>query len=123
MISTSLAPQAIGPYSQAVRVGNTIYLSGQVGFNPATMSLVSEDFAAQAEQTFKNINAVVTACGATLAEIAKLTIYVTDLSEFSKLNEVMANYFKQPYPARTTIQVSALPRGAKVEIEGIVIIA
>ena len=122
IIKTSAAPTAIGPYSQAIKAGNTVYLSGQVGLDPATMNLISEDFAAQAEQVFKNIQAVTITAGATLNDIVKLTVYLTDLNNFAKLNEVMAKYLPEPYPARTTIEVPALPKNASIEIDAIIYI-
>ncbi len=116
------APRAIGVYSQAVKVGNTVYLSGQIPLDPETMALVSDDFAAQAEQVFKNLRAVVEAAGGTLANVVKLTIYLTDLARFSVFNDVMAAHFSAPYPARTTIQVSALPKAAQIEIDAIMVV-
>jgi len=116
-VHTELAPQAIGTYSQAVRAGNTVYLSGQVPFDPASMQLVSGDFEAQVRRVFENLKAVAEAAGGSLAQAVKFTIFLTDLGNFAKVNEVMARYFEKPYPARSTIGVAALPRGAQVEIE------
>src|SRR5579864_1346527 len=112
------APTAIGPYSQAIRTGNTLYLSGQIPLDPKTMQLV-EGIDAQTHQVFRNLRAVAVAAGATLNDIAKLTILLTDLGDFAKVNEIMAGYFKAPYPARATYQVAALPRGARIEVEAI----
>jgi reactive intermediate/imine deaminase len=116
-IHTDRAPQAIGPYSQAVRAGDTVYLSGQVPFDPATMQLIAGDIEAQARRVFENLKAVAEAAGGSLAQAVKLTIFLTDLASFAKVNEVMATYFAKPYPARSTIGVAALPRGAQIEIE------
>jgi reactive intermediate/imine deaminase len=116
-IHTDRAPQAIGPYSQAVRAGDTVYLSGQVPFDPATMQLIGGDIEAQARRVFENLKAVAEAASGSLAQAVKLTIFLTDLASFAKVNEVMATYFAKPYPARSTIGVAALPRGAQIEIE------
>ena len=116
-IKTAHAPAAIGPYSQAVRAGDTVYLSGQVPFDPATMQLVTGDIEVQARRVFENLKAVAEAAGGSLAHAVKLTIFLTDLASFARVNEVMAAYFAQPYPARSTIGVAALPRGAQIEIE------
>jgi reactive intermediate/imine deaminase len=116
-IQTDRAPQAIGTYSQAVRAGDTVYLSGQVAFDPATMQLVTGDMEAQARRVFENLKAVAEAAGGSLAQAVKLTIFLTDLANFAKVNEVMATYFAKPYPARSTVGVAALPRGAQIEIE------
>jgi reactive intermediate/imine deaminase len=116
-IHTDSAPQAIGTYSQAVRAGDTVYLSGQVPFDPATMQLVTGDMEVQARRVFENLKAVAEAAGGSLAQAVKLTIFLTDLANFAKVNEVMATYFAQPYPARSTVGVAALPRGAQIEIE------
>lgn len=110
------APAAIGPYSQAILAGNTLYMSGQIPLDPKTMQLV-EGIEAQAHQVFRNLRAVAGAAGATLDDIAKLTILLTDLADFAKVNEVMAFYFDAPYPARATYQVGGLPRGARIEVE------
>jgi reactive intermediate/imine deaminase len=117
IISTPHAPSAIGTYSQAVRVGNTVYLSGQIPLDPATMQLVSGDIDAEIRQVFENLKAVATAAGGTLNDAAKVTVFLTDLAHFGRVNEIMATYFTQPYPARAAIGVAALPRGARVEVE------
>jgi len=119
IISTDNAPAAIGTYSQAVKIGTTVYLSGQIPLVPETMELVSEDFTAQAEQVFKNLTAVCEAAGGELQDMIKLQIYLTDLGEFAIVNEVMAKFFKEPYPARAAIGVKQLPKGAQIEIDGI----
>lgn len=121
-ISTDQAPAAIGPYSQAVRAGNTVYLSGQIPFVPATMELVSGDIAAEARQVFENLRAVCEAAGGSLEHIARIGIYLTDLADFNAVNEVMASVFAQPYPARSTIQVAGLPRGARVEVDAVMVL-
>jgi reactive intermediate/imine deaminase len=113
------APAAIGPYSQAIRVGNTVYLSGQIGLDPKTGQLV-EGTEAQAHQVFRNLRAVATAAGGSLDDMVKVSVLLVDLAEFAKVNEIMASYFKTPYPARATYQVAGLPRGARIEVEGIV---
>jgi len=117
IIHSPHAPQAIGTYSQAVRVGDTVYMSGQVPFDPATMQLVTGDIEAQARRVFENLKAVAEAAGGSLAQAVKFTIFLTDLSHFARINEVMAQYCQKPYPARSTIGVAQLPRGAQVEIE------
>jgi reactive intermediate/imine deaminase len=122
IIHTSNAPQAIGPYSQAVRAGNTIYLSGQTPLDPATGELVAGDIAAQARRVFDNIAAVLEAGGASFADVVRVGIYLTDLRDFAAVNEVMKQYFAEPYPARSTIGVSALPRGASVEVDAIAVL-
>jgi len=116
-IHTTNAPQAIGTYSQAVRVGDTVYMSGQIPFKPATMELVTGDIEAEIRQVFENIKAVAEAAGGSLANAVKFTVFLTDLSHFAKVNEIMATYLKQPYPARSAFGVTQLPRGARVEIE------
>lgn len=121
-INSPQAPAAIGIYSQAIRAGNTVYLSGQIPLVPETMQLVSEDFAEQTHQVFKNLQAVCEAAGGSLNDIVKINAYLTDLSEFAIFNEVMAQYFTQPYPARAAVGVCALPRGAKVEAEGVLVL-
>lgn len=121
-ISTAAAPQAIGTYSQAVRCGDTVYLSGQIGLDPATMQMV-EGIEAQIRRVFENLRAVATAAGGSLDHAVKLTVYLTDLSHFSLVNEIMATYFKQPYPARAAIGVASLPRGALVEVDAILSLA
>ena len=119
VIQTNKAPAAIGSYSTAVRAGNTVYLSGQIPLDPITMTLIEGDIQQQVNQVFENIKNVVEAAGGTLDEVVKLTVYLVDLSAVTTVNEAIAKYFKQPYPARTSIQVSALPKGAAVEIEAI----
>ena len=115
-IATSNAPAALGTYSQGINAGQTIYLSGQLGLDPATGNLYS-DIDRQIDQAFQNLRAVATSAGASLDDAVKLTLFLTDLSHFSLVNETMARYFAQPYPARSTVQVAALPNGADVEIE------
>lgn len=119
IIATDKAPAAIGPYSQAVKIGTTVYLSGQIPLVPESMELISEDFEQQAEQVFKNIAAVCDAAGGELQDMVKLQIYLTDLSEFALVNEVMERFFKAPFPARAAIGVKQLPKGAQIEIDGI----
>ena len=116
-IHSSHAPQAIGPYSQAVRAGDTVYLSGQIPLNPATMQLVSGDIEAEIRQVFENLKAVAAAAGGSLANAVKVNVFLTDLSHFAKVNEIMATYCTEPYPARAAVGVAQLPRGARVEIE------
>lgn len=116
-IHTSHAPQAIGPYSQAVRAGDTVYLSGQIPFDPATMQLVSGDIEAEIRQVFENLKAVAEAAGGSLANAVKVNVFLTDLGHFGKVNEIMATYCTQPFPARAAVGVAQLPRGARVEIE------
>jgi reactive intermediate/imine deaminase len=118
-IHTPRAPQAIGTYSQAVRVGGTVYLSGQIPLDPATGELVAGDTEAQVRRVFDNLRAVAQAAGGELTHVAKLTVYLTDLAHFALVNRVMAEYFSPPYPARAAVGVAALPRGAVVEIDGI----
>lgn len=119
IISTDKAPAAIGTYSQAVKIGTTVYLSGQIPLVPETMAFVSEDFRAQAVQVFKNLSAVCTAAGGELQDMVKVQIYLTDLGNFPIVNEVMAEFFATPYPARAAIGVKALPKGAQIEIDGV----
>ncbi len=119
IIRTDLAPQAIGTYSQAVRVGNTVYLSGQIPLVPDTMELVDGDMAAQIRRVFDNLQAVARAAGGSLEDMAKLNIFLTDLGHFALVNQVMAEYFTEPYPARAAIGVAALPKGAQVEMDGV----
>ncbi len=121
-IHSDQAPEAIGTYSQAVKVNNTVYLSGQIPLDPQTMTLVSGDFAAQAEQVFNNLRAVCQAAGGDLQNIVKLNIYLTDLANFPVVNEVMARYFDEPYPARAAIGISELPKGALVEADGVMVV-
>jgi reactive intermediate/imine deaminase len=122
VIHTRNAPEAIGTYSQAVKVDNTVYLSGQIPLDPESMELVSDDIAEQVHQVFKNLSAVCDAAGGELASIAKLNIYLTDLGNFPTVNEVMAEYFNDPYPARATIGINQLPKGALVEIDAIMVV-
>src|SRR3990167_495030 len=122
VIQTQLAPKAIGPYSQAIRAGQTVYFSGQIPLSPETMALVSHDFNAQVTQVFTNLMEMSKAAGASLASIVKLTIYLTDLANFSIVNEVMAQFFHEPFPARTTIQVSALPKSAQIEVDAVMVL-
>ncbi|WP_372748400.1 RidA family protein [Litorivivens sp.] len=117
IVATDQAPQAIGPYSQAVAFGNITFLSGQIPLDPKTMTMVGETAAEQAEQVFKNLSAVAAAAGGTLDDALKVNISLTDLNDFVAVNEVMARHFAEPYPARACVQVAALPKGAKVEIE------
>jgi reactive intermediate/imine deaminase len=116
-IHTERAPQAIGTYSQAVRAGDTVYLSGQIPFDPATQSLIAGDIEAEIRRVFENLKAVAEAAGGTLAQAVKVNVYLTDLTHFAKVNEIMAQYFPQPYPARAAVGVAQLPRGARVEAE------
>lgn len=117
-ISTSNAPAAIGPYSQAVRAGDTVYLSGQIPLDPKTMQIV-EGFENQVKRVFENLRAVCRAAGGDFDRVVRVTIFLVDLAQFPKVNEVMAAYFKEPYPARVTVGVSSLPRGALVEIDAV----
>ena len=121
IISTDQAPAAIGTYSQAVRVADTVYLSGQIGLDPATMQLV-DGIDAQIVRVFDNLKAVVEAAGGSLADVVKLNVFLTDLGHFAKVNEAMARYFSTPFPARAAIGVAALPRGALVEADGVVVL-
>ncbi len=117
IIHTDKAPQAIGTYSQAVRAGDTVYLSGQIPLDPATKELVGGGIEAEIRQVFENLKAVAEAAGGTLAQAVKVNLYLTDLSHFPKVNEIMAQYFPQPYPARAAVGVAQLPKGARVEAE------
>jgi reactive intermediate/imine deaminase len=119
IISTKDAPQAIGTYSQAVKVGNTVYLSGQIPLVPETMELVEGDMRTQITRVFDNLTAVAKAAGGSLADISKLNIFLTDLSHFPLVNEIMAEYFSEPYPARAAVGVASLPKGALVEMDAI----
>lgn len=119
IISTNNAPQAIGTYSQAVQTGNTVYVSGQIPLLPDTMTLIDGDISAQARQVFHNLNAIAEAAGGTLKDFVKLNIFLTDLDNFQTINEVMAEFFQQPYPARAALGINELPKGAAVEIDGI----
>lgn len=122
IIQTAGAPQAIGTYSQAVKVGNTVYLSGQIGLDSATMQMV-DGIEAEVHRVFKNLQAVAEASGGSLADIVKLNIFLTDLSHFALVNTIMAEYFKQPYPARAAVGVASLPKGALVEADGVMVLA
>jgi reactive intermediate/imine deaminase len=119
IINTDKAPQAIGTYSQAVKVNNTVYLSGQIPLVPETMEMVDGDIEAQVRRVFDNLSAVCEAAGGSLQDIAKLNIFLTDLGNFATVNKVMAEYFEQPYPARAAIGISQLPKNADVEMDGI----
>ena len=120
VIHTDKAPQAIGTYSQAIKSGTTVYLSGQIPLVPETMQVISEDFAEQAHQVFKNVQAVCEAVeDGSLNHLVKVNIFLTDLSNFAVVNEIMSQYFKQPYPARAAVQISALPKGVQIEIDGV----
>ena len=123
IITTDNAPAAIGTYSQAVKVGNTVYLSGQVGLVPETMELVSENFEEQLHQVFKNLTAVCNAAGGCLADIVKMQVYLLDMAQFKAANEVMGKYFEAPYPARAAIAVAQLPKAAVVEVDAIMVLA
>ncbi|HET6806829.1 MAG TPA: RidA family protein [Frateuria sp.] len=122
IVSTGQAPAAIGPYSQAVRAGGTVYFSGQIPLDPATGNLVEGDISAQTRRVFDNLAEVAKAAGGSLSQFARVGIYVTDLANFAAVNTVMAEYFQQPYPARSTIEVSALPKGAQVEVDAIMVL-
>jgi reactive intermediate/imine deaminase len=122
VIQSADAPAAIGPYSQAIRVGDTVYLSGQIPLDPKTMQIVEGGIDAQANRVFANLSAVARAAGASLNDVVKLTILLADLAEFAKVNEIMATHFTAPYPARATFQVAALPRGAKIEVEAVLVL-
>lgn len=119
IIQTDQAPGAIGTYSQAVKCGKTVYLSGQIPLDPTSMTLVTGGIEAEVHQMFKNLAAVAKAAGGSLDQAVKITIYMTDLTQFSKVNEIMAQYFQKPYPARATVGVAALPKGAGVEADAI----
>ena len=121
-ISTTDAPAAIGPYSQAIRAGNTVYLSGQIPLDPSSGQLITGDIALQTRRVFDNMKAVCAASGGRMDQLVRIGIYVTDLANFATVNAVMAEYFEAPFPARSTIQVSALPRGAEVEVDGILVL-
>lgn len=122
VIKTTSAPAAIGSYSQAVKVDNTVYLSGQIPLDPQSMEIVSDDFAAQARQVFKNLQAVCEAANGSLGHVVKLNLYLTDLSNFGTVNEIMAEFFDEPYPARAAVGVKELPKGALFEAEGVMVI-
>jgi reactive intermediate/imine deaminase len=123
IIQTADAPKAIGPYSQAVRVGDTVYVSGQIPLDPVSGALVSGDIEAEIRRVFDNLRAIAQAAGGSLANVVKLSVFLTDLSHFAKVNEIMAGYFSEPYPARAAIGVAALPRGARVEVECVLSLA
>ena len=122
IISTDQAPKAIGTYSQAVKAGNTVYLSGQIPLDPHTMTLVEDGIDAEIRQVFNNLLAVAEASGGSFSDVVKLNVFLTDLGHFSRVNEIMAEYFVEPYPARAAIGVAALPRGAGVEMDAILVI-
>lgn len=119
IINTENAPSAIGTYSQAVKVNNTVYLSGQIPLVPASMEVVSDDFAEQAHQVFKNLSAVCVAADGSLNDMVKVNIFLMDLAQFATVNEIMSEYFEQPYPARAAVQVSRLPKDVLIEIDGV----
>jgi reactive intermediate/imine deaminase len=119
IISTTQAPQAIGTYSQAIKTGTTVYLSGQIPLDPASMEMVEGDISAQIRRVFDNLQAVANAAGGSFSDIAKLNVYLVDLSNFPMVNEIMANYFAEPYPARAAVGVAALPKGAGVEMDAV----
>ena len=121
IIQTPDAPAAIGTYSQAVRVDHTVYLSGQIGLDPTTMQMV-EGIEAQVHRVFRNLRAVASAADSSFDDLVKLNVYLTDLNHFAKVNEIMAEYFRQPYPARAAVGVAALPRGALVEMDGVLVV-
>lgn len=123
IINTPNAPAAIGTYSQAIQVGNTIYVSGQIPLDPKTMTMVVGDFSVHVKQAFENLKAVIQAGGAQLSDIAKLTIFLHDMNQFSIVNEIMATYFAQPYPARAVVQVSRLPKDAVIEMDAVLVIS
>ena len=122
VINTEKAPAAIGPYSQAIKAGNTMYMSGQIPLNPETMEIVSEDFEAQARQVFTNLQAVCEEAAGSLGDIVKLNLYLVDLDNFAIVNKVMEEFFSQPFPARTAVGVKALPKGSQVEAEAVMVI-
>lgn len=122
VIHTDHAPRAIGTYSQAIKVGNTVYLSGQIPLDPATMTLVDDNMEVQIRRVFDNLGAVAEAAGGTLGDIVKLNVFLTDLGHFPLVNEIMANYFSEPYPARAAVGVAALPRGACVEMDAVLVL-
>jgi len=121
-IETNNAPAAIGTYSQAIKVDNTVYISGQIPLHPSTMELMNKDLETEINQVFSNLSAVAEAAGGSLADAVKITVYLTDLGAFQTVNDVMATYFTQPYPARAAIEVSALPKGARVEMDAILVL-
>jgi reactive intermediate/imine deaminase len=123
IVSTSAAPAAIGPYSQAVRAGQTVYLSGQIALDPVSGQLVEGGFEAQVERAFRNMKAVAEAAGGSLGDVVKLTLFLTDLSHFPRANEIMQSFFAAPYPARSTVGVASLPRGALFEVEAVMVLS
>ena len=120
-VATAAAPKAIGPYSQAIDVGNAVYVSGGIPLDPATGQIIDGDIKSQTERVFKNIEAILKASGLGLNDVVRTTVYMTDLASFADMNEVYAGFFKEPFPARTTVQASALPKGAKIEIDAIAV--
>ena len=122
VIATQSAPQAIGPYSQGVKVGNTVWISGQIPLDPSSMAIVDGDVSVEAEQVFQNLKAVAEASGGTLNDAVKINISLTDLGDFDAVNTVMASHFEEPYPARACVQVAALPKGARIEVEAILVL-
>lgn len=122
VIHTSHAPEAIGPYSQAIKANNTVYFSGQIPLDPHTMTLVLGDIKLQARRVFENLQAVVESAGGSLNQMVKVNIYLTDLNNFGEVNEVMSEYFQEPYPARACLGVSSLPKGADIEIDGVAVL-
>lgn len=123
IVSTPAAPAAIGPYSQAIRAGQTVYLSGQIALDPASGQLVEGGFDAQVERAFRNLKAVAEAAGGSLGEVVKLTLFLTDLGQFPRANDIMQTFFQAPFPARSTVGVSSLPRGAQFEVEAVMVLA
>ncbi len=123
IINTRAAPAAIGAYSQAVKVADTVYISGQIPLDPDTMEVVSQEFEQQARQVFKNLIVVADAAGGSLADAVKLTVYLTDLTDFAALNTIMADYISEPFPARAAVQVAALPKGVQIEIDAVLYLA
>ncbi len=123
IVSTTAAPAAIGPYSQAVKVGSTVYTSGQIGLDPVRGELVGPDFEAQVRQAFANLAAVAQASGGSLADAVKLTLFLTDLGKFAQANAIMAEVVPQPFPARSTVGVASLPKGAQFEVEAVLVIS
>lgn len=122
VVDTHLAPKAIGPYSQAIQAGQVIYASGQIGIDPSTGELVGPDFEAQVRQAFANLGAVATQAGISLAHIVKVTLFLTDLSHFGKVNAIMSELVPKPYPARSTVGVASLPKGAQFEVEAVLVL-
>ena len=122
IISTDAAPAAIGPYSQAVKIGDTVYISGQIGLDPETMEIVEGGFSAQAKCVLTNLEAIAQAAGGSLADAVKLNVFVTDLANFPQLNDIMTDFVPKPYPARAAVQVSALPKGVVVEIDAVLVL-